>query len=108
VERLDVPAHVRRPNRRWRPVRLTFPTTSVEASVTRVTGVPSRRRDSPFRTRSFNRRSQTRHDGLCVNAVLASQQRADEQVAGETLGGCASVRRIETRRAQAKGIPSDK
>lgn len=65
---VHVPAHVRRPNnRRWRPVRLTFPTTSVDASVTRVTGVPSRRRDSPLRTSSLtqlcvaDRRSRTRH-----------------------------------------------
>jgi len=44
---------------------------------------------------------------LRVDAVLPPQQRADDQVAGETAGGRASVRRVEARRAQAKGVSGD-
>jgi len=46
-------------------------------------------------------------DGLRVDAVLPSQQRADDQVAGETVGGRAPVRRVEARWTQAKGVPGD-
>jgi len=53
------------------------------------------------------RSSQTQHDGLRVDAVLPSQQRTDDQVAGETAGGGSPVRRVKTRRPQTKGIPGD-
>lgn len=51
--------------------------------------------------------NRTPNDGRRAYPVLSSQQRADDQIAGETAGRRSLVRRTETRRTETKRIPRD-